>query len=285
MTDRRGFTLVELLVAIVIGGIVVSVLFQMIAGQGRFVEVQSAREEVQQNTRATLELIGSELRSLPDSSALVQASAEEVTLRTPRIWGVVCAAPGGAALEVVFPAIPGASWAVNRGTGVTVRLLLSDADTIWAHAPVTSIGAPSAACGGTTLPAGAEQRRVNLSALPQHAGVSADVGDVLYLGDEISYRSGTSSAVPGLWVQRRIGSGGGSSYQPLAGPIEEGSGLRFDYFAGTSTTPLPTPIMDPATRASVTRVQVSVEAISRNLAAGERQTKADTLIVSLRNRM
>src|SRR5687767_12028100 len=77
--DRSGFTLIELLVAIVIGSVVVGSLFQMISGQGRFVELQSAREEVQQNGRAAVELIGSELRTIAGGEALVLATEDSIT--------------------------------------------------------------------------------------------------------------------------------------------------------------------------------------------------------------
>lgn len=270
-----GFTLIELLVAIVIGGIVVGVLFQMIGGQGRFVELQSAREEVQQNSRAALELIGSEIRSMPHGSALVAASDDAITLRATRFSGVVCGtAHGGAALDVVFPEIPGVSWAVNQGTGVIVH---GDTSSGWDHARVSSIGGAASVCGSDPVAPGAEVRRITMLTPLS----SVELGDVVSIGDEVTYRSGTSS-VDGLWIQRRLGTG---THQPFAGPILDDRGLRFDYFAGHSATPLPTPITDPALRESVTRIAVSVAAVSRNRVAGEAQMKVDSLVVSLRNPM
>lgn len=273
-TADGGFTLVELLVAIVLGGIVVGVLFQLIGGQGRFVELQSAREEVQQNTRAALELIGSEIRSMPHGSALVAATDDEITLRATRFSGVVCSQEhGGAALDVVFPEIPGVSWTVNQGTGLLVH---GDTASGWDHARVSSIGAAAPICDGEPVSPGAEVRRVTLA-----GSLPAMPGDVVSVADEITYRSGASS-VDGLWIQRRLGAG---THQPFAGPILADRGLRFEYFSGDSPTRLSTPITDPVIRAGVTRIAVSVAAVSRNRVAGEAQMKADTLVVALRNPM
>jgi prepilin-type N-terminal cleavage/methylation domain-containing protein len=285
VAERRGFTLIELLVAIVIGGGVVSVLFQLIAGQGRFVELQSAREEVQQNTRAALELIGSELRTLPAGDALVQASADSITLRSARVWGVVCNVPGATALDVALPVMAGASYAANAGTGLVVNLGTT-AEPLWSNAVgVMAVGSPATECGGAAVGAGVERRTLTLSATPQQGATTPLPGHIVYLFDQVTYRSGTSTTVPGVWIQRRLGDGGSGQNQPMAGPIREGgAGLVFQYFAGGSATPLATPILDAATRREVTRVLVVVESVSRNGSAGARVSKADTIVVSLRNR-
>ena len=62
-TDLRrpgaGFTVVELMVAIVLTGILATIMFQLMQGQGRFAGLQDARQEVQQNDRGALDLITS----------------------------------------------------------------------------------------------------------------------------------------------------------------------------------------------------------------------------------
>ncbi len=286
VNNRGGFTVIELLVALVLGGVVVGSIFQLLSGQGRFVEMQSAREEVQQNTRASLELIGSELRTVPAGDALVQAARDSITIRAPRIWGVVCAVGGPTSFDVAFPVIAGANYGTNLGTGMVVNFG-TPAVPIWSSAAtITAIGNASSTCGGNALPAGIERRTLTVATTPQNGGSTPVNGNVLYLYEQVTYRTGTSSAVPGLWIQRRVGDGLGSSNQPLAGPVEDnGNGLRFEYFAGSTNVPLTTPILDAPTRASVNRVIVVVESVSRNSLSGERESKADTVIVPLRNRV
>jgi prepilin-type N-terminal cleavage/methylation domain-containing protein len=286
VTERNGFTVIELLVALVIGGVVIGSLFQLLGGQGRFVEMQSAREEVQQNTRASLELIGSELRTLPGGDALVEAASDSITIRAPRVWGVVCAVGGATSFDVAFPVIAGANYTTNLGTGMVVNFGTPTAPVWSSAARVTAIGNGATTCDGSALPAEIERRTLTVATTPQNGATTPVSGDVLYLYEQVTYRTGTSAGVPGLWIQRRVGEGIDSSNQPLAGPIESnGNGLRFEYFSGSSSTALSTPITDASTRATVNRVIVVVESVSRNSLADERESKADTVIVPLRNRV
>ncbi|MEX2572144.1 MAG: prepilin-type N-terminal cleavage/methylation domain-containing protein [Gemmatimonadota bacterium] len=284
MANRAGFTLVELLVALVLGGIITSVLFQLIAGQGRFVERQSAREEVQQNTRASLDLIGSELRTVPGGGGLVLATDNAITVRAVRVWGVVCDLPGGNAIDVAIPTVPGATYSTNSGTGVVANTGTAAAPDWTDEVAVTGIAAASGTCAGSPLAAGSERRSLSLESMPENsAGDPVTLGNTLYLYDEVTYQTGTSAGVDGLWIQRRIGS---APSQPMAGPIREegGAGLRFEYFEAGSSSPMGTPI-SPADREDVTRISVLVEAVSRNQLGGSPEAKADTIVVSLRNRL
>src|SRR5688572_28851170 len=72
--DLDGFTIIELLIALVISGILALSIFEVVSNESEFVSLQSQREEVQQNTRASLELIASELRTIPAGESLLQAS-------------------------------------------------------------------------------------------------------------------------------------------------------------------------------------------------------------------
>jgi Tfp pilus assembly protein PilW len=56
--------LVELMVALVISGILVGIIFQFLLGQTRFARLQGAREEVQQNARVAVDVISSDLRAV-----------------------------------------------------------------------------------------------------------------------------------------------------------------------------------------------------------------------------
>ena len=78
LRDQRGFTLTELLVvATVLGMILAGVVLIQMQGQQAYL-FGSHRVEVQQNNRATLELITRELRSAQSVTALT--SATDLTL-------------------------------------------------------------------------------------------------------------------------------------------------------------------------------------------------------------
>jgi hypothetical protein len=271
-------------VGLVLGALVVSVLFQFIAGNGRFVDRQSAREEVQQNTRAALELIGSELRTVPGGEGIVRAARDSLTIRVPRVWGVVCAIAAENALDLAVAELPGVSYTTNLGSGVAVNLGGVTAP-IWSSAmPVSGVSAADPNCNGVPLAGGLERRRLTVASLPQSALATLTIGNVAVLYDQVTYRTGTSAAVPGRWIQRRLGDQPGSSNQPMAGPVSETDGLSFQFF-GTAEMPLATPVASAGGRASITRVRVVVESVGRHGRSGQRETKADTILVPLRNRI
>jgi len=275
---------IELLVALVLGGIVIGLVLQLVSGQARMMEMQGSREEVQQNSRAALELIASDLRGVPGGDAIVRADRDSLTMRAPRIWGVICDLPAGGAVDLAVPAITGATYPVNLGTGLVINLGSVAVPNWTAAVPLTSIGAAGPTCRGEDLPGGVERRRVMPSTPPRAASAVPEIGHVAYLYEQVTYRSGSSGGVPGRWAQRRIGDGAGATNQPMAGPVGEASGLTFEYFTNQSMTPVPTPVIDPAGRAGITSVRVAVEAVSRNRMGRHRESGVDTLTVVLRNR-
>jgi prepilin-type N-terminal cleavage/methylation domain-containing protein len=288
--DAAGFTLVELMVALVVGGVLAGVIVQFLGGQVRFVEMQSAREELQQNARVVVDLIGSELRTVPPGDGLEMAHADSLTLRVPRVWGVVCTASAGA-MTVAIPRLTGVGYAVNDATHAVVDVRGAAAVADWSNpVRVTAVGASAAPCAGA-LGATAESRALTLSGTPSiptspTSGRTPVPGDVVYLFDRVTYRVGSSGNAEGNWVQRRIGGGGN---QPMAGPIvgsesAGGSGLRFLYFAGAAGTPLPAPL-DQTQRRAVSQVTMVVRTRSRAGVPGAEQAQEDTVVISLRNRV
>lgn len=59
----RGFTLIEVMVAIAVGGILLSAAYQFLVSQNRVYEVQGQSIEMQQNVRAALDFMCRELRN------------------------------------------------------------------------------------------------------------------------------------------------------------------------------------------------------------------------------
>ncbi|HET7321226.1 MAG TPA: type II secretion system protein, partial [Longimicrobiaceae bacterium] len=213
VAERRGFTLVELLVALVISGILAAIILQLLQGQTRFTRVQSAREEVQQNARAVVELLAGELRGVPGGDALVQATADSVTARVPRVWGVVCTTPATSSRLQVVLASDGADLTPTDSTGLVVELRGGGTPQWSNDVRVTSVGAPISTCAGEALPAGAVMREIDFAgSLAPSPMPNPTAGDPVYVYDPVTYRVGHSDGVEGLWVQRRSD---GSGSQPF----------------------------------------------------------------------
>jgi prepilin-type N-terminal cleavage/methylation domain-containing protein len=297
--NRSGFTLIELLVAMVIGGLLTGVIFQFLQGQGRYVAVQSAREEVQQNARASVELIGSELRSLPPLGGLEKAFADSLTIRVPRVWGVVCApvSSGATSVDVAIPALAGVTYPANNGTALAVNVGDSTSDPDWTPAvKVSGIGSADPNCNGAPLPNNdpgtMERRTLTVSATPQGSTSSTplpQVGDVMYFFDQVTYRTDRStvgSAADSVWLYRRLG----DYPQPLAGPLWASNGergLEFAYYTSGASEPVSVPSsgLDATTLNQVNRIRMVVHTISRRQATDAQQSQTDTVFISLRNRM
>lgn len=269
MLARRpsGFTLVELMVAIVISGILVGVIFQFLLGQTRFARLQSAREEVQQNARVALDVISSDLRAI-GPQGIIAASANAITYRAPRAWGVVCGYSGGS-LALVFP-------------GPAAPMLKAGSDSLAVGSnfhqvsDVTGDGSgAAAACNAGVAPnpaITAAEGRARLYNLPAGAPTYLRRQDA-YVYDRLTYDIGTSAAVPGAtWIRRNPGSGA----QPLAGPLPANGGLVFAYEDGNGAT-----TADPN---AMRRIKVTVTTNSRARFKDQAQADTDSTIIYLRNR-
>lgn len=300
-----GFTMIELLVALVLAGILASVIFQLIEGQGRFVSAQSAREEVQQNTRGALELITSELRAVPPGG-IVSAGTSSISFRLPRAWGLLCDAPvvGGGTVGVIFA--PGTFPESELPVGDLSSVGSADA---WGLAiPQGGAYADQYVAGGLTAAAstdgnctanlnvgvakGMTVRQLTHGALGTAPAAGVGPRTPVFVYQRVEYDASTSN-VPGKWLRRRTGTT--TSFQPVAGPLQEGTGtgLVFTYYcrtAGGSYRALTSAELANATDLlRIDRVQVKLAMQSRNRISGSgsgarREMQTDSMTVHLRNR-
>jgi prepilin-type N-terminal cleavage/methylation domain-containing protein len=264
--DRAGFTLIEIVIALVISGLVVTSIFQIMQGNSRFVRMQSAREEVQQNARAALELIASDLRAVPPG-ALITLEPTRVRFRQPRAWGILCnkLKPGTATAWVLFPAgvVPADSFFNRPAWGLGVEQTTDPLVRTGAFRFVagTTRQTSGDACGSIQSVASAQRVRLGFNH-PGNPFVGVDSilpGTPVLLFEEVQYDVATpGGTVPGQWIRRMTGySGSSPNMQPMAGPVPAGGGLRFTYLQADGTTPAVLP--------SQVR-QIGIEVVTRSSA-------------------
>ncbi|HEX8905922.1 MAG TPA: prepilin-type N-terminal cleavage/methylation domain-containing protein [Longimicrobiaceae bacterium] len=281
---RAGFTLIEVMVAIVLSLLLGGVIYQVLRGETRFAAVQGAREEVQQNARGALEILSSELRSA-QAAGLVSATANSITFYVPRVWGISCATGTTGQMSVVFPdlADPGVMFDLSTATGVMGNTGTVAAPT-WgpaanaARATVTSTATINLAVAGnacsairsTANPGIVRALTINGANLPQ-----VPAGQAVYLYQWVRY---DVAQVDGAWwIRRSLGAADGTNQQPLAGPLTGSTGLAFTYWdaAGNSLGSAPANLLQ------VARIGITVSARSTSGAA--RLTETQTSSVQLRN--
>ena len=96
---RRGFTLVELLIGLVLMGIVSAGIYRVLVNNQRIYQAQTQRIEMLQNIRAGAAILPAELREISASDGdIVAMSGNGIRIRAMRQLALLCAAPvlGGA---------------------------------------------------------------------------------------------------------------------------------------------------------------------------------------------
>lgn len=291
---RAGFTLVELMTALVIAGILTTVVYRLVQNQSRFVAVQGAREEAQQNARGALDIISGELRTLnPDG--LIRAEAQTLEFMLPRAWGIVCNANASTTtLDVIFPDLPADAITTGGSTGVLVDTASGDSAKWAPQAAVASTaravvtdttafavgaGGNCPATGGTTSGGTVRAYRLTGARFP----TPRRIGNLVMLYQLVRYDVGTSDGRP--WVMRSNGVSlaGSFTQQPLAGPLVHADSLRFRYYGGTGATPV-TPGTNAAQLRDVSRVRIRLAVEGRQKVGGRAQQESDSVTVLLRNR-
>jgi prepilin-type N-terminal cleavage/methylation domain-containing protein len=287
-----GFTLVELLVALVISGILTGVIFQVIGGNSRFVSMQSAREEVQQNSRAAADLISGDLRAAA-SVGIVAMQPNSVRLRVPRAWGITCNDVGTSSAEVwaIFPAntIPAefAPTGQQPHWGVAIHQTADPTVNTNQYRFVSAVQAPTGA-----NPCGAVQ--TNLTA--QHVtmgfrkssgnfiegGITIRAGTPIMIFEEVQYDVAQPGGSGDFWVRRMVGyTGTTPNMQPMAGPVPAADALRFTYLQSDGST-----VATSAAQVRQIRLDLTTHSRSRSMQNGQlrpQQTDSTSVDVFLRN--
>lgn len=274
---RGGFTLVELMVGLVLGGLLVGFVLQFVTGQTRIASRQTAREEVQQNARGALEVVASDLRGAI-SAGLLQADAQEIRFMLPRRWGVVCSGNGATQTTALFPILPGDAIPFGPGTGLIVqRADLTWAPAVSALATITNRAAAvltdPLACGG--LAATGQVEAFTFTGLG-HPAVTR--GERIAIYQLVRYDVGVSQGRN--WIRRSNGSGiAEGNMQPLAGPVDA---VAFQYRAGNPPVAIPAPGL-LAAAVGVDLVQFNITTASRSSVNGAPVTEAGSVTVQIRN--
>lgn len=278
---RRGFTLVELMVSVVLGALLIGVVLNFVTGQTRIATAQSGREEVQQNARGALEMVASDLRGAV-SAGVVRGDANAIEFLLPRRWGVVCSQVGTTTTYVAFPDIEGQVTPV----GVDAGLLFKVADNDWrpvlpTRATVTAATEEDVgvACGNQRTAGSVVAYK--LDGVDHPAGMAAGTTVALYQRVRYSVQQSRGEQ----WIHRSNGMTDAATFsmQPLAGPVDAaGGGISFTYFTGTPPEALAVPPGAGAPTAALSQVRLRVRMKSAQ-GGSNSQVEFDSATVQIRN--
>ncbi len=89
--NRRGFTLVELMIVAVLGAIVVGATYEIMLSSQRAHTIQTAQIQGQQTVRAGLDILFHELREIsPSEGDILTMGSDQIEIRAMRAFGLVC---------------------------------------------------------------------------------------------------------------------------------------------------------------------------------------------------
>jgi prepilin-type N-terminal cleavage/methylation domain-containing protein len=221
--DRRGFTLVELLIVTVLGGIVLLAALQILITNQRTYTAQTAVISNQQNARLALEVLFNELREVsPAGGDILAMSSDSVRIRLMRKFSVVCEVwDHSGQPEYLVMNLPGRKFETNDSVFVFAdNNEKDDDDDVWIQAQVTASDTTEA-CPQASEPA------TELTFNGQGALFTTD--SVGIGGPVRSYQTftfGLTNFAGDPYLGRRRGTG---AMVPVVGPIRAGSGLALEY--------------------------------------------------------
>jgi prepilin-type N-terminal cleavage/methylation domain-containing protein len=232
---RSGVSLVELLVAMTLLGIIGLSILRTFTSQARLTDLQAKRLEGRAVSRAPVNLFMSEARMVETGSGVVAASASAVTLRIPVAMGLVCGTSGASTVLSLLP-VDSAVYASAAISGHAWRQVSGVYSYNEATTTVSSGGAATCAAAAASITTVTGGTTVQVT--PQMA--AADIGAVAFLYQRVKSEFKTSTAIAGrvgLW--RTLEQSGAT--EELAAPFDAAS--RFRYYsldADTVDTGIPT---------------------------------------------
>ncbi len=269
--SRRGATLVELLVAVVVMTIIGAGLVRLMSSQSRFFTNQEGQQNARRVARSGLGLLLIDLRMIDPDSGVVSASPSSITMRIPYRMGVSCGASGGATYVATQPV----DSVINAEAGYSGYGYVDVNGVAHYTEPGGAVGSASGAvctaAGVDTVPTG----RV-ITVTPAIA--AATVGTPVFLFQRITYAFAASTSVSGTrGLFRTIVAR--SLTEEISAPFD--TAAKFAYYVPGSSTP----VSNPAAGTTVLGMDLQLIGLNeRNITNGRTQQAPMQSAVYFENR-
>lgn len=230
--QRRGFTIAELLVAMVITAVLGMALVRTMISNNRYLNRLENGREARGTARAAINLASSELRMVSANTGVEDATSIRITLRVPFRLGMACTATVGSSGVLVAAYTPADTSIAAVSMGYNGFGYLQNSG---AYAYVNGLSAPAsaAATACTAAPAsltpapGSQVLTITGSAIPAAIAPATPV----MIWRRVRYEFAASVLMPGrtaLWRRQLDNAGTVTVSEELAVPLQQGS--RFGFF-------------------------------------------------------
>jgi len=223
---RRGFTIIEMLVGMVVGLILMGAVVQLIGVQGRGYRKQREVIDIRETAREAIALISWDLRqSRMGNGPLAALGANSISLRSPRGMGTICAKHPTLARYGL--------WKSGGNIAATVddsALVYQFARDKWQPVRITAVGTPAAM--GVTACAWPGARPpdvvVEFAVATKADTAFIKVGSPFRNFRRVQYAEFQQNGR--WWLGRKVGAA--ASYELLTGPLiaPASGGLAFTYY-------------------------------------------------------
>jgi prepilin-type N-terminal cleavage/methylation domain-containing protein len=283
---RRGFTLIELVIGMVVFGIVGALFTQLLTTQGRFFDKQNMGNSARNVSRATLNRVISDLRMIEATGGMMLASPTSITARIPFALGVVCGTnsgggPPGTTTAVSILPVDSVIYNADGFYGYAWRSATTGAYTYVENGAIQYKNTGQSLCttaGITTLTNG---RLARLS--PVVTGSS--LGTPIFLYRKIRYEFKASTAVPGkLGLYRTtVFPDASEASEELVAPFANTAKFRF-FVLGNNTDAQDNP---PASLSDVRGLEIHLDGLSERAVPGSTSVESApfTTAVFFKNRI
>jgi hypothetical protein len=217
---RRGVTMPELIVTLLVVMIIGAALTRLLVYQSRFFDAQRMGRDARTVSRGALNVLLSELRMVAVPGGVISATTDKVVVRVPYAWGVLCGSTAGGSTVSLAPmdslayaeaGVRGYAWRDSTGNYTYQNAAFTLAPGLAADCVASSI---------TTLPGG------KIVTVTPVFPAAAALGNPMFLYRLIEYEFKESVAMPGrraLW-RKNVAT---NTSEELIAPFEAAAGFQF----------------------------------------------------------
>lgn len=274
--NRRGVTLVELLIGIVLSAILGISLVKITVTQSRFNDRLEEGRSARGVARTAVNFLTSELRMVDAHDGVMQANDSTVRIRLPYAVGLVCQA-SSSQITAAFMPVDSTLYAMDGYAGFAVRNALDGQYSYYMNNTPPVAGTASVCTsspGNMTLMTGAQVLRVQGSIVTVPV-----VATPILLVRYVEYAFRNSTLVPGrraLWRRVLDQAGGVVSSEELVAPFD--ATARFRFFILNNRAPSDTV---PTTLANLRGLEIQLAGESERTVRGRTAPEQANLVTSV----
>ncbi|MBX9929654.1 MAG: type II secretion system GspH family protein [Gemmatimonadaceae bacterium] len=268
---RRGFTLIELMITIVLAAIIGASLTRLMQSQLRYFSRASQQRDARAVTRNARNILLTELSMVDIGSGVVAASRDSLTVRVPYAWGIYCT--GNTAMMLPVDSMMYAQGVI---AGYAVRDTSTTGNYTYTATTTTPTAGTASNCTGGSVQITAPTNGFYVQLSPAVTGVA---GAPVFLYETVTYKFAPSGIVSGQRGLYRIMTGGLTD--ELVAPFDTSAKFRFYRLnVDTAETAVPSPITN------MRGIELMLDAMSPNRVAGQtrNETQSVRTAIFFRNR-